>query len=109
MILFSQESASSNRICAGTNWNRASFCCPKVKSKRFSPRQPKSLVSRTCWKLRRRHEQRSTQTRGVAMLLTVMQSYELLAKYGCYVTEACDKCGQILGPVRYTRKNETGA
>jgi len=43
------------------------------------------------------------------MLLTVMQSYELLAKYGCYVTEACDKCGQILGPVRYTRKNETGA
>lgn len=42
------------------------------------------------------------------MLLTVQQSYELLAKHGCYVTEACDKCGQVLGPVRYTRKNESG-
>jgi len=42
-------------------------------------------------------------------LLTVVQSYELLAKYGCYVTEACDRCGQILGPVRYVRKGETGA
>lgn len=40
--------------------------------------------------------------------LTTMQSYELLAKFGCYVTEACDKCGQLLGAVRYTRKVESG-
>lgn len=41
-------------------------------------------------------------------MLTVQQSHELLAKHGCYVTEACDKCGQLLGPVRYTRKGEEG-
>lgn len=43
------------------------------------------------------------------MKLTTPQSYELLAKHGCYVTAACDKCGQILGPVRYTRKGEDHA
>lgn len=43
------------------------------------------------------------------MQLTTEQSYDLLAKHGCYVTEACDKCGQLLGPVRYTRKGESGA
>ncbi len=42
------------------------------------------------------------------MLFTIQQSHELLAKHGCYVTEACDKCGQILGPVRYTRKGDSG-
>src|SRR6516164_9608731 len=42
------------------------------------------------------------------MLLTVTQSYELLAKYGAFSHEACDKCGHILGPVQYTRKGETG-
>ena len=25
---------------------------------------------------------------------------------GIYVTEACDTCGQLLGPVRFTRKDE---
>jgi hypothetical protein len=43
------------------------------------------------------------------MRLTVQQSYALLEKHGCYATEACDKCGQILGPVRYTRRSESGA
>ena len=42
------------------------------------------------------------------MKLITQQSYALLEIYGCYVTEACDKCGQILGPVRYTRKGDTG-
>jgi hypothetical protein len=42
------------------------------------------------------------------MKLTREQSYALLEKHGCYVTEACDKCGQILSAVRYTRKNESG-
>lgn len=32
----------------------------------------------------------------------------LLADRGIDVTEACDNCGQLLGPVRYTRKNESG-
>lgn len=42
------------------------------------------------------------------MRLTEKQSRELIAKHGVYVTEACDKCGQILGPVRFTRKDEAG-
>lgn len=43
------------------------------------------------------------------MQLTTAQAYDLLAKHGCYVTEACDRCGQLLGSVRYTRKDELGA
>ena len=42
------------------------------------------------------------------MRLTVQQSYALLEKHGCYVTEACDKCGQILGALRFTRKDSRG-
>jgi hypothetical protein len=42
------------------------------------------------------------------MRLTAEQSYALLEKYGCYITEACDKCGQILGAVRYTRQGQLG-
>src|SRR5438445_13376952 len=45
------------------------------------------------------------------MRLTVEQSYALLEKHDCYVTEACGKCGhgQILGPIRFTRQRESGA
>ena len=42
------------------------------------------------------------------MHLTGEQSYELLAKHGIYANEACDRCGQILGPVPFTRKGEPG-
>jgi hypothetical protein len=42
------------------------------------------------------------------MRLTTAQSYEALERFGCYLTEACDKCGRMLGPVRYTRKGEVG-
>jgi len=42
------------------------------------------------------------------MRLTEEQSGALLAKHGVYVTEACDKCGQILGPVPFTRFREPG-
>ena len=42
------------------------------------------------------------------MRLTESQSRELLAMYGAYVTEACDKCGQILGPTRFTRCGKPG-
>jgi hypothetical protein len=43
-----------------------------------------------------------------AVLLTARQSREMLEKFGVYSSEACHKCGQVLGPVRYTRKGETG-
>ena len=42
------------------------------------------------------------------MKLTVEQSYELLERFGCYVTHVCDKCSRLLGPASYTRKGETG-
>ena len=38
------------------------------------------------------------------MRLTEAQSRELLRTHGVYVTEACGRCGKILGPVRFTRK-----
>src|SRR5579863_2421169 len=42
------------------------------------------------------------------MHLTREQSYALLEKHGCYVTEVCDKCGQIIGPVRFTMRDDKG-
>jgi hypothetical protein len=42
------------------------------------------------------------------MLLTVQQSYALLEKHGVYAREICDKCGAVLGAVRFTRKDESG-
>jgi hypothetical protein len=43
------------------------------------------------------------------MRLTEVQSCAMLRAYGAYVTEACDKCGNILGSIRYTRNREKGA
>jgi hypothetical protein len=40
------------------------------------------------------------------MMLTPQQRYDLLAKHGMFAREICDKCGQILGPARFTRKDE---
>jgi len=42
------------------------------------------------------------------MQLTEMQSRKLLRTHGVYVTCACDRCGKILGAVRYTRRDEPG-
>jgi hypothetical protein len=42
------------------------------------------------------------------MLLTVQQSYALLARHGVCAREICDKCGAVLGAVRFTRKDESG-
>lgn len=42
------------------------------------------------------------------MRLTEAQSRELLRTHGAYVTEACDGCGKILGPIRYTSHREKG-
>lgn len=43
------------------------------------------------------------------MLITAQQSYELLAKHGVFAREICDKCGAVLGAVRFTRADESGA
>jgi hypothetical protein len=43
------------------------------------------------------------------VLLTIQKSYELLANYGCFAREICDKCGIVLGAVHFTRRNESGA
>jgi hypothetical protein len=40
------------------------------------------------------------------MLLAIEKSYELLAHYGCFAREICDKCGIVLGAVRFTRRSE---
>jgi hypothetical protein len=42
------------------------------------------------------------------MRLSTERAYVLLEKHGCYLTEACEKCGQVLGAVRFTRKGESG-
>ena len=41
------------------------------------------------------------------MLLSIQRSYELLAKYGCFAREICDKCGIALRAVRFTRYGES--
>ena len=41
------------------------------------------------------------------MLLAIEKSYELLANYGCFAREICDKCGIVLGAVRFTRHGES--
>jgi hypothetical protein len=42
------------------------------------------------------------------MKLAPAQARALLERFGVYALSACDKCGQLLGPVRYTRKGEAG-
>jgi len=52
-------------------------------------------------------EKRAARQRGIGMLLTIRKSYEILAKYGCFAREICDKCGIVLGAVRFTRRGES--
>jgi hypothetical protein len=42
------------------------------------------------------------------MWLTEAQSRELLGAHGVYVTEACDRCTRVLGPVRWTIQGQPG-
>jgi len=42
------------------------------------------------------------------MMLREELRRRLLEEHGIYVKEACDKCGQLLGAVRYTRKDDPG-
>lgn len=37
-----------------------------------------------------------------------LQKIELREEYGIYATNACDRCGKILGPVRFTIKGKPG-
>jgi len=52
-------------------------------------------------------EKRAARQRGIGMLLTIQKSYELLANFGFFAREICDKCGIVLGAVRFTRHNES--
>lgn len=42
------------------------------------------------------------------MMLREELRRRLLAERGIYVKQCCDKCGQLLGPVCYTRRGESG-
>jgi len=42
------------------------------------------------------------------MKLTNEQSRQILEKHGVWVNEACDKCGQLLGAVRFTIYGQQG-
>ena len=42
------------------------------------------------------------------MKLNKEQSLTLLLEHGIWVTEACDKCGQLLGAVHWTKRGEPG-
>ncbi len=42
------------------------------------------------------------------MRLSEAQTCELLRVHGTYITDACDNCGRLLGPVRFTRQGQTG-
>jgi hypothetical protein len=52
-------------------------------------------------------EKRAARQRGIGMLLTIQKSYELFAEYGFFAREICDKCGIVLGAVRFTRQKES--
>lgn len=42
------------------------------------------------------------------MILTSTQAYALLAKHGVFALAVCDRCGRLLGAVRYTRRGDAG-
>jgi hypothetical protein len=42
------------------------------------------------------------------MRLTQTHSDQILKRHGAWITAACDKCGNLLGAVRWTRRGEPG-
>jgi len=52
-------------------------------------------------------EKQGAARKGIGMLLAIQKSYELLANYGFFAREICDKCGIVLGAVRFTRQGES--
>ncbi len=82
-------------------------------AKRKDPARVGRKAKRTAPARRRDHAEASARTAtsggvGLAMLLTTQQSYKLLAKHGVFAREICDRCGAVLGAVRFTRKDELG-
>ena len=51
---------------------------------------------------------RAAREGGIAVLLREELRRRLLEDRGICPTEACDKCGQLLGAVRFTRRGESG-
>jgi hypothetical protein len=43
------------------------------------------------------------------MQLNEWQSRKLVRMHGTYAKEACDGCGKVLGPVRWTLRDQQGA
>src|SRR5580700_7609976 len=43
------------------------------------------------------------------MRLSEEQSRRVLRKHGVYFTEVCDRCGTVLGPIRWTIRGDPGA
>jgi hypothetical protein len=52
-------------------------------------------------------EKRAARQRAIGMLLPIKKSYQLLANYGCLARDIYDKCGIVLGAVRFTRHGES--
>ena len=42
------------------------------------------------------------------MKITTEQQQAVRDKYGVFVNEACDKCGRLLGEIRFTIKDQPG-
>jgi hypothetical protein len=42
------------------------------------------------------------------MRLTTQQKRAILKKHGIFAREVCDKCGTVLGAVRFTRRGNAG-
>jgi hypothetical protein len=42
------------------------------------------------------------------MQLTIVRAYELVTSHGVFARDSCDKCGRLLGAVRFTRRCEAG-
>ena len=45
---------------------------------------------------------------GCAVKLNLEQSQKLLQEHGIWITEACDRCGRLLGSVCWTQRGEPG-
>ena len=42
------------------------------------------------------------------MQLTIERAYELVLGHGVFARDCCDKCGRLLGAIRFPRKDEIG-
>jgi len=49
-----------------------------------------------------------SQSKGKDMQLTIERAYELVTSHGVFARDYCDRCGRVLGAVRFTRNGEAG-